>query len=99
VARRRFEARSGGDSAISRIKANILSRAGAEPRPGSVMSDNTVTAAVAARMRQQHGLISLEQLERLGMTRGTLRTAVKRGWLAPAGPRGDPTPAPPATRA
>lgn len=43
--------------------------------------------AVTTTMRTQHGLISLDQLIRLGLTRAQLRTAVAQGWLAPAGPR------------
>jgi hypothetical protein len=59
-----------------------------EPRLLSQVSDT---------MRTQHGLISLEQLTRLGVTRAELRTAVAHGWLAPAGPRVYRSPAAPDT--
>src|SRR5688572_1895442 len=53
--------------------------------------------AVTTAMRQQHGLISLSQLTQLGVTRTQLRSAVKQGWMAPAGPRVYRSPAAPET--
>jgi hypothetical protein len=51
--------------------------------------------ATTTRMRKQHGLISLDQLIQLGVSRAQLRTAVRQGWLAPAGPRVYRSPAAP----
>jgi hypothetical protein len=59
--------------------------------------ETNVATRVAAKMREQHGLISLEQLARLGVSRAQLRSAVAHGWLAPAGPRVYRTPAAPET--
>jgi hypothetical protein len=59
--------------------------------------DVDVAARLGAKLRAQHGLISLDQLARVGVSRAQLRSAVAHGWLAPAGPRVYRSPAAPET--
>jgi hypothetical protein len=42
---------------------------------------------IAALAGAQHGVVALEQLAELEITRGMLRTYVRRGWLVPEAPR------------
>ena len=42
---------------------------------------------ITLRAAHQHGLISLDQLRRLGVTRRQLRGLVEHGWLHPMAPR------------
>lgn len=47
----------------------------------------SVRQALNALMATQHGLVTLEQLDRMDVTRGQLRAAIGQGWMCRAGPR------------